>query len=114
MGFNPLLKAAIWFYACRDGDLQAINGMYAVDAILEHRAEAESKVVASLGIREFLARQIKNYPPQILDDLRYSGSSACIGYISGRSRIVTELSFNSRGEISAQHFDIPTRWTPTV
>ena len=98
MTFDAMAAAVDWLDAYRDGDIEAILGMYADDAVTECACTGIT-IAGKDSLRAYWKRRLMDYPASDLDDLQPTDSGAIISYLSLDGIVGAWLEFDARGRI---------------
>ncbi len=99
MTFDAMATAIDWLDAYRAGDITAILGMYADDAVVECGCNGVT-VTGKEALRAYWEKRLRDHPASDLDDIQWSNGVANISYLSHDRIVGAALEFDAHGMIA--------------
>lgn len=101
MSFDPMAAAIDWLDAYRAGDIEAILGMYADDAVVHCSCGSTKTITGKEGLQTYWVERLREYPASDLDNLHRSDDGAVFSYVTRHGVVSAILTFNAAGQIAS-------------
>ncbi|WP_166299786.1 nuclear transport factor 2 family protein [Bradyrhizobium sp. 2S1] len=96
-----MAAAVDWLDAYRAGDIEAVLGMYADDAVIYCECGGTKTLTGRAALRAYWVDRLKSSPAFELDDLQLSRNEPVISYFTSSGLVKAVLVFNAAGQIRA-------------